>query len=122
MRDTPRKHVLVVEDDARIRELVDGVLSDEGYRVSLAEDGAEGLSKCKEDPPHLILLDLIMPNVDGHEFLRRMRSGEGCRAPVVVLSAVIDARQAAEQFKDAGFLAKPFTVADLIASVERHAA
>jgi signal transduction histidine kinase/DNA-binding response OmpR family regulator len=80
--------VLIVEDDGSIRELLARQLSADGWQVEAAENGAEGLEKCAAARPDLILLDLMMPVMDGFEFVQRLReSAEGRTIPVVVLTA-----------------------------------
>ena len=82
------KDVLVVDDDADMRHRLRSVLERSGWTVSEAGDGAEALGKVTHAPPHLILLDLTMPVMDGFSFLHRLRQTPGCAdIPVVVLSA-----------------------------------
>lgn len=80
--------VLVVEDDEAIREAFQDLLTLEGYEVLLAYDGLHGLERLCEQIPHLILLDIRMPRLDGHAFLSRCRDVPSwATIPVVVLSA-----------------------------------
>ena len=117
-----RKRVLVVDDEESIRTVVADVLEDEGYDVSLAVDGTEALSSCRESCPDLILLDLNMPGVDGQQFLAAYRLDGGRHAPVVIFSAVQSAYRVATEVAADGFLSKPFLIADLAATVRRHLA
>jgi CheY-like chemotaxis protein len=117
-----RPRVLVVDDDEPIRNVVADVLADEGYDVSLAVDGSEALTSCRESCPDLILLDLNMPGVDGREFLTAYRLEEGRHAPVVIFSALQSAHSAATAMAADGFLRKPFLIAELAATVRRHLA
>jgi len=81
-------HVLVVEDDPSTREAIRRFLAAEGCRVSEAENGRVGLERWNEDPPDLVLLDLMMPVMDGFEFLDHVRSRSDRRTvPVVVVTA-----------------------------------
>ncbi len=114
--------MLVVDDDEPIRTVVADVLNDEGYDVSLAVDGSEALTSCRESCPDLILLDLNMPGVDGRQFLAAYRRDEGRHAPVVIFSAVQSAFRVAADVAADGFLSKPFLIADLAATVRRHLA
>jgi CheY-like chemotaxis protein len=113
--------VLVVDDDQGIRELVATALSEEGYDVSGAADGAEALDRIAEVRPDVILLDMRMPVMDGWEFARRYRSQPAPHAPIVIVTAALDVAKDAKEIGADGFLAKPFQLDDLVALVERHA-
>lgn len=115
--------ILVVDDDAGIRELITDTLSDEGYAVVTAPDGAAALVMLDEWQPSLILLDLLMPLMDGDEFLRRYHERPGAHVPVVVFSASGPGRiaRAAAQVEADAFLAKPFDLDDLLGLVTRFA-
>src|SRR3954470_16435551 len=81
------KHVLTVDDELNIRRLVEINLRHAGYRVSSARDGVDALAKIREDRPDLVLLDVIMPHMDGFELLRRLKADpETAGIPVVMLS------------------------------------
>ena len=80
-------NVLVVEDDKFLRELISQKLVKEGYNISQAVDGEEGLKKIKEEKPDLVLLDLILPGIDGFEVLVRAKEEqEVAKIPVIILS------------------------------------
>lgn len=82
----PRK-ILIVEDDKFLRELIVKKLSNEGYEVAEAADGEQGLQQIKEAAPELVLLDLILPGIDGFEVLAQKREDPFiARIPVVILS------------------------------------
>lgn len=81
------KRILIVEDDRFLRELIVKKLSNEAYDVVEAVDGEQGLQKTKESKPDLILLDLILPGIDGFEVLSRKKDDPAIAAiPVIVLS------------------------------------
>jgi DNA-binding response OmpR family regulator len=81
------KNILVVEDDKFLRELISQKLLKEEYNVSQAVDGEEGVKKVKEEKPDLVLLDLILPGIDGFEVLAQMRQNkESSSTPVIILS------------------------------------
>jgi CheY-like chemotaxis protein len=85
--DAPRR-VLVVEDDASARDLIRRALEDEGWEVDEAENGRIALERLAEREPALVLLDLMMPEMDGFEFLETLRAGgEAPGVPVVVITA-----------------------------------
>lgn len=81
------KKITVVEDDKFLRELITQKLSKEGYDITEAVDGEEGIETIKEEKPDLILLDLILPGIDGFEVLARIKSDPGIsEIPVIILS------------------------------------
>ena len=81
------KKILIVEDDKFLRELIAKKLSEEGFIVEEASDGEEGIRKIKEGRPDLILLDLILPSIDGFEVLEKIKEDlETKPIPVIVLS------------------------------------
>jgi len=109
--------VLLVDDDERVRELVRVNLEFEGYAVREAGGADEGLAAIEEAKPDLILLDVMMPQVDGWETLRQIQERWGAEAiPVVMFSGKVD--EAAEAQAAAGgaqgFVGKPFDLQELI--------
>jgi two-component system, chemotaxis family, chemotaxis protein CheY len=116
--------ILVVEDDASIRGLVSEVLRDDGYEVSEASNGVEALEALGERLPDLIVLDLMMPIMDGWTFVEECRRSRVCdEVPIVVTSASHDLPSTAERLRSFGVrtcLAKPFDVDGLLALVEHY--
>ncbi len=85
------KHILVVEDEVDLREAMMDALHEEGYQVTGAENGQAGLEVALREHPDMILLDLMMPIMDGQEMFRRLREDEwGRTANVVILTAMDD--------------------------------
>lgn len=81
------KKILIVEDEEIMYSLLQKKLSQEGYEVSVAKDGEEGLTKMKEEKPDLILLDIIMPRKSGFEVMEEMKKDRDLRdIPVIVIS------------------------------------
>ncbi len=81
------KKILIVEDDEFLRQLVSQKLSSEGFAVSLAVDGPDGIEKTKSVMPDLILLDLLLPTIDGFEVLSKIKSDSATSSiPVIILS------------------------------------
>lgn len=111
------QRVLVVEDEATIREMLQLILESEGYQVDLAAEGGEALALAARTPPDLVLLDVKMPGIDGYEFARRYREAEGPKAPIVVVTAAQAAEQAAAEIRACAWLGKPFGVDQLLAIV-----
>src|ERR1700687_4180315 len=101
----PRRmpQILVVEDDDAIRGLVSEVLRDDGYDVREATNGVEALDRLRDARPDLIVLDLMMPVMDGWAFVEELRRKPGCGAvPIVVTSASHDLPHAAERLSTFG--------------------
>jgi excisionase family DNA binding protein len=114
--------ILIVDDDARLREFVRVNLEMDGYSVREAASAAEGLAALEEEPPDLILLDVMMPEVDGWEMLRRVRERHGVDAiPVIMFSGKVDERtaEAAEERGAQAFIGKPFDPQQLIQSTKQ---
>jgi excisionase family DNA binding protein len=115
--------VLIVDDDERVREYVRVNLEAEGYEVRDAGSAEEGLSALGERSPDLILLDVMMPQVDGWETLRRIQEHTGVGAiPVIMFSGKVDEQSAEEaQSRGAqGFIGKPFDPRSLIESTKQQ--
>jgi CheY-like chemotaxis protein len=107
--------LLIVDDEVAILEALTDILSVEGYEVATAANGAEGLKRAGEERPDLILLDLMMPVMDGQEMLRRLKESPDLRTiPVVVMSA---GRVSKSELQGSRFLAKPFELDDLLDTV-----
>jgi two-component system chemotaxis response regulator CheY len=112
--------VLVVDDDPDILEALSEILEAEGYAVQKARNGQEALERLNGSPPDLVLLDLMMPVMDGYEFSRRLRqSALGGSIPIIVLSADRNVGARAREIGAVGHLAKPFELNDLLAIVRR---
>lgn len=112
-----RQVALVVEDEHDLRETVAGLLAEEGYAVLVAADGAEALRLTQQQRPNVILLDMRLPVMDGWEFAHRYRSGPPPHAPIVVMTAAVDAQQRAREVGASATLPKPFLINDLLACV-----
>jgi CheY-like chemotaxis protein len=110
--------VLVVDDENDIRQALAEVLTSEGYQVIDARDGQEALDKARQYHPELVLLDLMMPRMNGWEFRRQQKGDRAlARIPVVVLSAFSnDGNVDAE-----AFIQKPFDVDEIVSAVRRYA-
>jgi DNA-binding response OmpR family regulator len=115
---TPARRVLVVEDDASIALGLKMNLTGEGYEVLTAEDGEQGLAAARSERPDLVILDVMLPRMNGLQVLQTIRD-EGLMMPIIVLSA-----RTGEMDKVAGlelgaedYVAKPFSLAELLARV-----
>ena len=115
-----RLRVLVIDDDPNLRLLVNSALGPDGYQVSEAEDGEQGLVGARAERPHLILLDVNMPKMDGFAVLEKLRAGADTREIPVLMLTVRDSEASMRAGFDAGatdYLAKPFTMPQLTARV-----
>ncbi len=107
--------VLVVDDDARLREFVRVNLEMDGYTVREAASGEDALAAIEDQAPDLVLLDVVMPGIDGWQMLQRLQERYGS-IPVIMFSGQVDATSAtdAEQLGARGFVGKPFDPQQLI--------
>jgi len=112
------EHVLVVDDDPEIRDSLRRGLSVEGYVVSLAGDGAEALESARDRAPDLVVLDVMLPKLDGLEVCRRLRMAEES-LPIVLLTArdAVPDRVAGLETGADDYLVKPFAFEELLARV-----
>jgi CheY-like chemotaxis protein len=112
---TATRTVLLIEDDAEVREVCAHVLSDEGYTVHTASDGVSGIAQL-DRMPDVIVLDLVMPRMDGWEFMRRLRGvADHEHTPVLLLTAT--ASSGASLAGAQAILRKPFVVEALLRQV-----
>ena len=112
--------VLVVDDDVSIVDFVREALADQGYEVLAATDGGEALGVAAEHRPDLILLDMRMPIVDGWKFAQTYAQTPGVHAPIIVMTAARDAADIAADIHAQGYLAKPFSLDQLLSVVQVH--
>jgi len=116
-----RKLVLAVDDSPTIRRIVSVVLERSGFRVVLASDGEEALLRIGEDRPDLVLLDVVMPGMNGYQVCRAIRADERFRrTPVVILSSSLLDRIKGKLAGVTDYLSKPFEPEFLIVTLERH--
>ena len=112
--------VLIVDDDERLRQYVRANLELEGYSVREAASAEAGLEALEDQAPDLILLDVMMPKVDGWEMLRRVRERHGVDSiPVIMFSGKVDSPEEAEAHGAQGFIGKPFDPQQLIESTKQ---
>ena len=114
-----KAHILVVDDDPRITDLLRRVLAYEGYSTAIAASGTEALNRTLERPPDLIVLDIMLPGLDGLEVAQRLRAA-GDQVPILMLTArdmVADRVKGLETGAD-DYLVKPFAPDELVARVK----
>jgi DNA-binding response OmpR family regulator len=116
-------HILIIEDDPEAARILELLLRREGFRTAVALNGAQGLSAMQAQQPDLVLLDLMMPDIDGFEVCRRTRS-DACTAklPIVVVSARTQEtdKQMAFQAGANGYITKPYRRVELLAEIHKH--
>lgn len=120
MKKRKKKHILIIEDEKHIAEGLKLNLSFCGYDVSVAQDGVSGLQKWKENRPDLIILDIMLPGIDGLSVLRNIRL-EDVRIPILILSAkgTPDDKIKGLSYGVDDYLSKPFNLEELLLRVDR---
>ena len=119
MKDLSESRVLIVDDVKTNVDILVEALRDE-YKLSVAIDGAAALRSVEKSPPDLVLLDIVMPGLDGYEVCRRLRAYKPTReVPVMFLSSLEDVKNKAQGFEVGGndYLTKPFEVLEIKARV-----
>jgi DNA-binding response OmpR family regulator len=115
------KKILVVDDEDDILHFLELVLREKGYDVATASGGHEALTKAQIERPHLILLDIMMPQMDGWEVLKLLRVDEGTAdIPVAMLSARTEAKDRVQGLQEGAidYICKPFSLQDLLVKIE----
>jgi len=114
-----KAHILVVDDDPRITNLVRRILAYEGYSVAVAARGNEALTRTLERPPDLIVLDIMLPGLSGLEVTQRLRAA-GDQVPILMLTARDAVADRVEGFETGAddYLVKPFAPEELLARVK----
>ena len=115
---TAAKTILVVDDEARLVSLVEMYLAQSGFRVVTASNGREALSVAKRQEPDLIILDIMMPEMDGYEFMRLYRADHS--TPIILLTARVDNEEKVLGLEAGAddYLTKPFRPRELMARVK----
>ena len=112
--------VLLIDDDATSREALTEILEEEGYEVLSASGGEEGLEAARRHRPDLLLLDMMMPGIDGVEVIRRIRSEPALKRLLIIALTGDVTRTRLQNVFEAGadrFVAKPFRIQELLESV-----
>ncbi len=116
-----QKRILIVEDEISIVELLTLVLMREGYEVSSCQTGRDAVNMMKEFHPHLVLLDVMLPGLDGAGIIKIMSEDEMLsNIPVLVTSALVESAHMFQPYPQVkGFCSKPFVLTDLVAKVKK---
>ncbi len=112
-----RRHILVVDDDQELLQIVGRTLELEGYKVSIASDGKSALALFPRCQPDLIILDIMMPDINGHQVLEHIR--ENSRVPVMMLTAVgeVITLEKSMNLGADSYMTKPFRSKELLARI-----
>ena len=115
------RRILIADDDPLLRALLVHRLSADGYEILTAEDGSQALATIRDQHPDLIVLDALMPVMDGFEVLRRLKSGDVTDSPVIMLTALKREQDivGALQLGAADYLVKPFIPDELGQRIRR---
>ncbi len=115
--EAPAARILVVDDEPNIAELLSAALTFEGYQVGVAATGAEALEQVRTFRPHLVMLDVMLPDLDGNEVCRRLRN-QGEQMPIVFLTARDTTQDKVEGLSMGDdYVTKPFSIEELTARV-----
>lgn len=123
MSYSTQKSIVVIDDTPENLRLLIEMLSKQGYRVRPAPDGILGLNSIRKEPPDLILLDIVMPDMNGYEVCRQLKKDEALRdIPVIFISALNEVFDKVTAFNVGGvdYITKPFQVEEVIARVNTH--
>lgn len=115
--------ILIVDDEATTREIVKKILEDQDYLCIIAEDGPEGLEKAEQENPDSILLDQLMPEMNGDEVLEKLKSNDNTKdIPVIMLTAKNDIKDVAKSLELGAidYVVKPFDKDNLVVRL-KHA-
>jgi len=119
MKERPK--ILLVDDDVDLVAVMKGTLESKPYEVIVAYNGKEGLEKAKKEKPDLILLDIMMPVMDGFNFAEQFgKEPSLAKIPVLALTSFSDSLGQPFPFQVAEYLRKPLKPKELIAKVEEH--
>ncbi len=116
------RKILVVDDSPMLREMISGLLHKSGLSIAVAKDGSEAKEKIVSDPPDLVVLDVVMPNMNGYELCRWVKSNEATKQVLVVLCSSkgeeFDRYWGIKQGADA-YVIKPFKPGELVETVRQ---
>jgi len=120
VNEIAKKRILIIEDDLHIAEGIELNLSLQGYEVKVALNGLDGLEAWKQWCPHLVVLDLMLPGIDGMQILKNIRL-EDERLPILILSAKVEPSDKVDGFLDGvdDYMTKPFSLEEFLLRVKR---
>ncbi len=115
--------LLLVEDDVMLVEMMKMNLEARGYQIITAENGKDGAFKAITEKPDLILADLMMPELDGFEMIKLIRSNSDLKDTPIICVTALGREEDIQKAKDAGatdYIVKPYTADDLVKSIKSH--
>ncbi len=112
------KKILIVDDDAGMILLLSADLKKAGYKVCHALDGEEGLRQVQKEQPDLVICDVVMPIMDGNQFLKKLRESNSSKTPFIILTVHASMKDYFELMQVDDFIIKPFTLEDLLARIQ----
>lgn len=116
-----KKTILVVDDDPIIARMIKSRLEANRYSVVVAQDGDEGLQKLESQKPDLVVLDIIMPKIDGYTFVREMKKKEELKqTPVIILTAKGGMKDLFEVEGVIDYVLKPYEPEELLEKIRKH--
>jgi two-component system, OmpR family, alkaline phosphatase synthesis response regulator PhoP len=120
VNEIAKRRILIIEDDPHIAEGIELNLSLQGHEVKIALNGIDGLNAWKQWCPHLIVLDLMLPGIDGMQILKNIRL-EDERLPILILSAKVEPSDKVDGFLDGvdDYMTKPFSLEEFLLRVKR---
>jgi DNA-binding response OmpR family regulator len=114
-----RRTLLAIDDDPHIADLLGMLLKDRGYDVVAAPDGRQGIEKALYLKPDIIILDVMMPELDGWEVLKELKRSDRAKDIPVVIMSVFDEKKLGYRLGAFDYLVKPFEIPDILRMVEK---
>lgn len=115
------KHLMIIEDEISLQNILEEILTDEGYEVSLFSDGLAALEKLKTTPPDMILTDFNLPKISGKEFIERIRTMDHLKnIPIIIMSGQLNIEETAAELAVYDYLKKPYHLDTLIEKITNY--
>lgn len=115
-----KSHILIVDDDKDIVSAIDTILQMEDYEVIKAYTGEDSIRQARKYKPDLILLDYMLPDMNGNKVVEILREKEKCDVPIILISAAHNVKELAKKMAVNACITKPFALEDLLDSVARY--
>ena len=122
MSENSEYKILIVDDSSVNNYLLENILEEKGYKLQIAFDGNEALSILENDPPNLVLLDIMMPGIDGYSILDKINKSDKLKSiPVIMVTSKSEMtdKQKAFEIGAIDYIVKPIEIDDLLAKVEK---